>query len=162
MIPVSLSAVTSQNYLAFWSFGEPRIGDDQLRKVEVYTGWVVLNFDGGDDVIRRDQIGSFLPTSSGRVLQYEHDLISTTVTVAPAIIASPEDDVMFGVDDAFVDLRDQGLGSNPPRALVLTTALAAMNATIVRFTYQVTVLAERSERGRRLEGVVSSSVPQGI
>jgi hypothetical protein len=120
-------------------------------KMEVYTGWVLPNFHTPSTVAREDY-RTFLPTAPNKIRSYgQNNLVSATATVSPAIVTHDEDvEVLFGVDGlTSVKLEPQQfLGfQGDQNCLRLQVTLAGMNATILRFTYQVTILMEDAGEG---------------
>jgi hypothetical protein len=118
-------------------------------RMEVYTGWVLPDFHT-PNTVERQECRTFLPTAPNKIRSYWQDsLVSATATVSPAIVTHDEDvEVLFGVDGLTdVTLASQqflGVGG-AQNHLRLQVTLAGMNATILRFTYQVTILIR--ERG---------------
>lgn len=120
-------------------------------RMEVYTGWVGVGFQVGGGSTSREEASTFLPVGQNKVKSYaEGSLLDVTVTASPAVFADVEDEAaVVGIDGApAVRLEPQtfpGVGGDQ-FCLVLRVALAALNATLHTFTYQVTVLTqERSE-----------------
>jgi len=119
-------------------------------RMEVYTGWVVVSdtgFSPGPGHLFRDEVRTFLPTEPGRLRAYpEGSLMDHTVTAAPAAVNLDEDEAtLFAIDQAkSVALEPQHFdASNPDQedlCLVLRLDFAALNVSIHRFTYQVTLL----------------------
>ena len=117
--------------------------------MEVYTGWVGVDFAGGGGSVHREEFVSFLCVSKNTVQQYlKNDLLDFTVTVAPASVADDDDEAnVAAVDDARVTLEPQSFSgvAGSPLCLVLRADVAALNATVHRITYQVTVLTRGTE-----------------
>ena len=116
--------------------------------MEVYTGWVAVNFEGGDS-IDRDEFVSFLCTDKQKVQPYSKGDLNKdnfTVTVAPSSVADDDDEAnVAAVDGADVELEQQPGIAGSPYCLVLKTKVAALNATIHAITYQVTVQSKFKE-----------------
>ena len=109
--------------------------------MEVYTGVVLPVFSniGLHLSTRQDEFRSFLPFRSMRVRSYPRDsIIDFTAMASLATFAGEEDEaVIAGVDNVVsVRLETQPFGE----CLVMRVLLAALNATIYRCTYQVTLL----------------------
>jgi hypothetical protein len=75
------------------------------------------------------------------------DLLAVNVTAAPSSVADDDEANVAAVDFASVALESQSLPSvgGTPHCLVLRATVAALNATVHAFTYQVTVLTKSRE-----------------
>ena len=130
--------------------------------MEVYTGVVVPDFSntGLNISILQDEIRSFVPFEFMRVKAYPHDsIIDFTAMASPATIAGSEDEaVIVGVDNVppnSVLLESQPFGE----CLVMRASLAALNATIFRYTYQVTLLVKEGAQIQDLAPLNTGTTP---
>jgi hypothetical protein len=130
--------------------------------MEVYTGVVVPNFSrtGLNINILRDEIRSFVPFVFMRVKAYpRNSILDFTAMASPATIGGEEDEaVIVGVDNVVPDtvlLESQPFGE----CLVLRVSLAALNARIFRYTYQVTLLVREGARIRDLDPLNAGTRP---
>jgi hypothetical protein len=124
------------------------------RILEIYTGWVGVNFDQyeDNDVLRGD-IRTFVPTGPNRVRpnirEHRNKLLQRTVTASPCAISANEDETVFAVDGASVDLKRQvalpGV-TQEVDCLILSASIAARHVVYHNFTYQVTLLWAPYER----------------
>ncbi|MGW6878549.1 hypothetical protein ACWGHA_40205 [Streptomyces xanthophaeus] len=123
---------------------------DAVQLLEIYTGWVALNFNQyNDDDDLRGEIRTFLPTSKSMVKVYLMEqadkLISLAVTAAPAAISANEDETIDAIDAARVKLERQSLlpgisATMDVGCLILRADTAIRNSIFHSFTYQVTAL----------------------
>ena len=133
--------------------------------MEVYTGVVLPDFgdvSGTGTEIFRDELRSFVPFEPMSVKAYPHGSIKdVTAMASPASFAGEEDEaVIVGVDTVVsVKLELQGFG-NQPECLVMRVSLAALNATIYRYTYQVTLLVEEGANIEELDPLNAGDSPQ--
>jgi hypothetical protein len=118
--------------------------------MEVFTGWVPVNFQGEEGSgahIQRDWVRCFLLRQVGVIRPYRAgDLLDSTVTVAPSGVGDVEDEAaLAAVDEAFVSLDRQPnltVAGVPQFCLVLRAHVAALNSTVYAITYQVTILSQ--------------------
>ena len=117
--------------------------------MEVYTGVVVPFLPGGffgDDTTVRDRAMTFLPFKDMAVRVYPRGSIKdVTATASPATISVDEDEAFIGGVDtvASVQLEPQVFGG-AKEPLVMGADLAILNGSILRFTYQVTLLVDEA------------------
>ncbi len=152
--------ISGRDYSLQTRFPDPLTGEErgyQNMRMEVYTGWVLARF-WGPRTVWRDEVRTFLPTSSvaqkpsNKIRSYAPgSLMFATATASPATIflGDVDEDALLGVDGLTdVQLVPQQIpGIGPPVfCLILQVTLAAMEATILRFTYQVTVLMNAGDR----------------
>jgi hypothetical protein len=143
-LPTNVPAgdVTSPQHLAVYVFTDRTT--NKRAKMEVYTGWVGVHFDG-----LRQEFASFVLVQPGLIQPYQaDDLLDVTVTAAPSSVADDDDEAnVAAVDFASVALEPQSFPSvgGTPHCLVLRATVAALNATVHAFTYQVTVLTKGRE-----------------
>jgi hypothetical protein len=146
-INVPVKNITLPQHLAAFLFTDRTTNN--RTKMEVYTGWVGVNFYGGDGSVHREQAVSFVLLDNLVIQPYkEDDLLDVTVTVAPSAVADDDDEAnVAAVDDASVQIEPQtfaGVGGTV-HCLVLRTTVAALNATLHEITYQGTVLTKSRE-----------------
>jgi hypothetical protein len=122
-----------------------RIGDDRVR-MEVYTGYVVVNYAVTDPLGHEDVV-SFVPVSKETVQPYGEagDILDITVTAAPSSVNVKDTESIAAVDSADVALEAQLIGGTAQRCLVLKAKIAAGNANLIAFAYQVTVKSKTSD-----------------
>jgi hypothetical protein len=135
-IQVQLQDVNKPRHLAAFPFAD---GTNLGRvKMEVYTGWVVVNFNVGNTLDHAD-VKTFVPLDPNTIQPYgEEDIIGVTVTAAPSSVDVVSTGGTAAVDEASVKLEPQ-VGA---QCLVLRAKLAAAKAHLIAFTYQVTVLTK--------------------
>jgi hypothetical protein len=115
--------------------------------MEVYTGvvgFLAPDGFGGGGRVRRDEVRIFLPFEAMRVKAYSQvSFFDVTAMASVAAYRGDEDEILATVDRVVsVRLEQQafpGVGGSH-MCLVMRANLAAMNADILRYTYQVTVL----------------------
>ena len=147
VIHVPTKSVVLPRHLAAYVFAD-RDTNNRV-KMEIYTGWVAVNFYVGDEGVRRAEVATFVLLDNQLIQPYlDEDLLDVTVTAAPSSVADDDDEAnVAAVDDASVELEPQsfpGVGGNP-QCLILRATVAACNATVHAFTYQVTVLTRSRE-----------------
>lgn len=153
-IQVSVDNVLFPQHVFF--FGNPPGPDDHdLDTIQVLTGWVVVDFRETSGHTRREDFQSFVPIGKlfsnptiSRIAPYDNvvadEEVMSTAMVAPAAVTEPEDENLFAVDSAFARLeRQRHLPGGPRSCLVLHVNAAVRNATIIRFSYQVTIRTVR-------------------
>jgi hypothetical protein len=114
-------------------------------EMDVYTGVLSWSWTFPDHLIQT-QVRTFLPVGPGVLKDYGQEagshIVDFTATATPSVVAPVEDEANFfgvdGVPDVQMVVQPQLVGD--PRCLVMTVALAGLNVTIHRITYQVTVL----------------------
>jgi hypothetical protein len=147
-----------------------RDGDDKLEtkiisggqettvspvRMEVYSAWVVVSDTGFSPALGdlfRGEVRTFLPTAPRSLRTYpEGSLLARTVTASPAAVALDDDEATFiAIDQAkSVELEPQHFDASHPAdadfCLVLRLDFAALNVSIHRFTYHVTLLFSEGE-----------------
>ncbi len=121
---------------------------------EVYTGWVNFNFSPQDST-KQAEVVSFLMLNSTRIRTYlrRESLLDFTVTASPSDFQPEEDEAnVIAVTNAGIRLEPQSFAgvAGSPLCLVLRTRINCLNNTFSGITYQVTLLAEHTERERDL------------
>jgi hypothetical protein len=139
-VHIPIGDVNLPKHLATFVFTDPGMRDQ--AKMEVYTGWVGVNFSPGGTTVSREEFVSFVPIRDLTIQPYmEDDLLDYTVTVALSAVATVEDEAnVAAVDRASVQIESQtGIGGIV-NCLVLRVRLAALHVTLHGIAYQVTVL----------------------
>jgi hypothetical protein len=128
------------------SGGNPATFADQ-RTLIVYAGWIVAPFANDDGHLVHDVAVSFVPNSDGRLQTFKEgnqDLRQVEAIVATALSSiNNNGNGAAAVDETSIDLEPQtfpGIAGHP-LTLVLRARLAALNGSVQRIGYQVTVLA---------------------
>ena len=127
--------------------------------MEVYTGVVAPDFFGTDTNILQDEIRTFLPFEPMKIKAYPRGSIKdVTATASLATITGAEDEaVLVGVDRVVsVQLESQ---ANLGECLVMRVELAALNAHILRYTYQVTLLVGEGAKIEELDPLNAGTGP---
>lgn len=148
MIRVPLKNIVRPTHLSVFAFSS--FGSNARVRMDVFSGWLGVNFRGDGGSVHRDDCKSFLVTASKDVftLGTEAELIAATVTVTPSSVADDDDEAnVAAVDSASVRLEKQAFPaiSGNPLCLVLRAKLAALNVTLHGVTYQVVVLSKPRE-----------------
>lgn len=115
--------------------------------MEVYTGWVGVNFFGGGGTVHREEAVAFVLRAPQLIQPYPEGstLLDVTVTAAPSSTGNVDDEAnVAAVDDARVRLEPQQFPGfqGTPLCLVPRATVAAHHATVHGITYEVTVLTE--------------------
>ena len=152
MIKVPVGNVEAPRHLS--AFVSRDLAGNNRARMDVFTGWVGVNFRGDGGAVHRDNFESFLLTDSKAVHTFtsENDILDVTVTVAPSSVADDDDEAnVAAVDTASVRLEPQVFGgiAGTPLCLILRGKVAALNATVHAVTYQVTVLSRPTDTPER-------------
>jgi hypothetical protein len=139
------------------------VGGETPLVLDVYTGWLVFDFDEPSDNIRRDQVISWVPlgtkTSSGafEVQTYPE---GADAVVTASLSSFGDGASVAAVDGALIEIKKQPLpGRTVDPVLVLIADVAVSQGGLHRVSYQVTVLANTKERGQEFRGQVDSIPP---
>jgi hypothetical protein len=138
---VQVQDITEPNHLTVFPYRE--LGSDERVRMDVYTGWIRVNFYGGGGPVHTEDYVSFLPIGPNTVLDYPAgtSLLDHTVTVSPSSFSDDDDEGnLVAVDEAFVTLETQSQIVGDPNCLVLHPRVTVNYANLIAITYQVTVL----------------------
>ena len=133
----------------------PGVTDEAPQVLDIYTGWLKFDFSVGG-VLTRQRVVSWVPLA----IHGGKADVQTYPQGAEAIVTASLSS--FGhsaqaacVDRAFIATKTQPLTHKTLKpVLVLTVDVAAHNGSLLRIAYQVTVLAQTTNRGKEFPTLV--------
>jgi hypothetical protein len=162
---IPIDNVTSSRFLRVFDSLKTQVLDVNNRlttfsvAMEVYTGVVEPDFFSISTNIFRDELRSFLPVRAMTIKAYQPDsLVDSTAMATVATISGDQGKaVLVGIDRVVsVQLEPQ---ANLGECLMMRVELATLNAQILRYTYQVTVLVKEGASTQELDPLDSGTSP---
>lgn len=121
--------------------------------MDVYCGWVEVNFHSQAGSVQRDTADTFLllnpqdDPSPGKpkIQPYSgNEILAVTITASPSAVGDDDDEAnVAAIDSARVVVRSKSFPgiAGTKEYLVLRARVAAHRANVIAFTYQVTLLS---------------------
>jgi hypothetical protein len=142
-------------------------GSDAINSMvmDIYTGWIVFNFNESNDNLIHDHVFSFIPLGAGTggnvTLQ---DYTGGAGAIVSASISSFGDrPAVAAVDFATVKVVTHSFpGHVPAQVLLLDASVAVQDGSLHRIAYQVTALASAKEPPKALQELSNNvlSIPK--
>jgi hypothetical protein len=142
-------------------------GSDGIRNtvMDIYTGWIVFDFNETHDTLIHEHVFSFIPLGpgSGGNVTLQNYTGGAGAIVSASISSFGRRPAVAAVDFATIKLVTHSFsGVLPAQVLLLDASVAVQDGSLHRIAYQVTAIAGAKEPPKALQELSSNvlSIPQ--
>jgi len=142
-------------------------GSDAIHSMvmDIYTGWIVFDFNESNDNLIHDHVFSFIPLGpgTGGNVTVQNYTGGAGAIVSASISSFGRRPAVAAVDVATIKLVTHSFsGIQPAQVLLLDASVAVQDGSLHRIAYQVTAIASAKEPPKALQELSSNvlSIPQ--